>query len=50
MRSDQIDEGMNTIAMFTKDEGDPQQTLYDLQVTYIHTLVYLTLAGVFRVG
>ena len=34
MRSDQIENGMNTIAMFTKDEGDPQQALYDLQVNW----------------
>lgn len=31
LRADRVEEGMNTIAMFTKHDGDPQQTLFDLQ-------------------
>lgn len=31
LQADEIDSAMNTIAMFTKHEGDPQKTLFDLQ-------------------
>lgn len=34
LRNDQIDQGMETIALFTKHEGDPQKTLYDLQCSW----------------
>jgi N-alpha-acetyltransferase 15/16, NatA auxiliary subunit len=31
LRADRVEEAMNTIAMFTKHDGDSQQTLFDLQ-------------------
>ena len=34
MRADLIQQGMDTIALFTKHEGDPQQTLYELQANW----------------
>ena len=34
LRADEIPLAMNTIAMFTKHEGDPQQTLYELQCNW----------------
>ncbi len=34
LRADEVDLAMSTIAMFTKHEGDPQQTLYELQCNW----------------
>lgn len=34
LRADEIPLAMNTIALFTKHEGDPQQTLYELQCNW----------------
>lgn len=34
LRADETPLAMNTIAMFTKHEGDPQQTLYELQCNW----------------
>lgn len=34
MRSNQIQQGMDTIAMFTKHDGDPEQMLFDLQCNW----------------
>ncbi len=34
LRADQVEVAMNTIAMFTKHEGDPQKTLFDLQCSW----------------
>lgn len=31
LRANRVEDGMNTIAMFTKHDGDSQQTLFDLQ-------------------
>jgi peptide alpha-N-acetyltransferase len=45
LRADCMNNAMETIAMFTKHDGDPQQTLYDLQCksaticTVLNTLV-----------
>ncbi len=34
LRADQMEQGMATIAMFTKHDGDPQKILYDLQCNW----------------
>lgn len=34
LRADEVSLAMNTIAMFTKHEGDPQKTLFDLQCSW----------------
>lgn len=34
LRADRIEEAMNTIAMFTKHDGDPQHTLFELQCNW----------------
>ena len=34
LRADEMNQAMNTIAMFTKHDGDPQKILYDLQCNW----------------
>lgn len=34
LRSDEVDQAMDTIAMFTKHDGDPQKNLFDLQCSW----------------
>jgi hypothetical protein len=41
LEADKVQDGMNTIAMFTKHEGDAEKTLYELQV-FFDTYAFLT--------